>query len=168
MDLLRRLLAENLSHFYALKWVYLSVTDPHTGGSGQKMPNMSTVAIIVTYICTKYVSSPDWLLCLKASKMPQIAATKKVTVLIFDVFCPQLFADPSIGRRQRGFRRLCYPRMSPTTRCGCCQGVSRGAGTKGTSLTAGFRLLGRVRRGSFRAACRDGALRGWRGAWPCA
>ncbi|MFR6500717.1 MAG: DUF2207 family protein [Collinsella sp.] len=59
-------------------------------------------------------------------------------------------------------------RTSPTTRCGCCQGVSRGAGIKGTSLTARFRLLGRVRRGSFRAACRDGALRGWRGAWPCA
>ena len=59
-------------------------------------------------------------------------------------------------------------RTSPMTRRGCCQGVSRDAGIKGTSLTARFRLLGRVRRGSFRAACRGGALRGWRGAWPCA
>ena len=43
---------EDSSHFCASKRVKLSAEDLRARGSGQKMPNMSTVAALVTYVCT--------------------------------------------------------------------------------------------------------------------
>ena len=43
---------EDSSHFCASKRVKLSAADLRARDSGQKMPNMSTVAALVTYVCT--------------------------------------------------------------------------------------------------------------------
>mgnify|MGYP000537372633 CR=1 FL=1 len=43
---------EDPPHFCASKRAKLSVEDFRARGSGQKMPNMSTVAALVTYVCT--------------------------------------------------------------------------------------------------------------------